>query len=301
MISPAGVDDAPGIAALVSVVHPERLGSPAGLRHWLESTPVSACHQWWKAEMDGTVVGWGVALLQAWSTSPGDASAGVIVHPDVRGRGLGSTLWERVLAHLVEVGGTHVVVQSVDDDVARGFCERRGFRLSSSSDILAVDPRTLPAPPDPGDGIAVRPCAAYRDDLDSLYRVDYTASQDEPSDYDFSGLTFEQWRAMTFEHPDFDPQLSVVVEARGEPVGVSLLLVDRERGRAVSVGTSVLREHRGRGLALLMKRHSLAAAGEAGITRAVTANDETNAPMLAINRALGYEPFTTHLGWVLDR
>jgi hypothetical protein len=50
-----------------------------------------------------------------------------------------------------------------------------------------------------------------------------------------------------------------------------------------------------------MKRHSLAAAGAAGIGRAVTQNDETNGPMLAINRALGYVPFATRFGWTLDR
>ena len=58
--------------------------------------------------------------------------------------------------------------------------------------------------------------------------------------------------------------------------------------------------HRGRGLGLLMKHHSLAAAAELGITRVVTQNDDTNAPMLAINRHLGYEPFSVGYAWVLE-
>lgn len=300
MISEAGVDDIPGIAALAGIVHPDRVGTAAGMRHWYESAPESARRTWWKAEQDDVVVGWGVALLQAWSSTPGDASAGVSVHPDVRGRGIGSALWELALAHLAEIGARHVVVRSTDDDDARRFCERRGLRPSSSTDVLALDPRALPAAPHPPEGVVVRPFAAYVDRLDDLYRVDYTASQDEPSDYDFSGLTFEQWRAMTFGHPDFDAGSSMAVEVDGELAGVCLLLTDRERGRALSVGTAVLREHRGRGLALLMKRHGLAAAREAGVTRAVTENDETNAPMLAINRVLGYQPFATNLGWTLD-
>jgi GNAT superfamily N-acetyltransferase len=301
MISEAGRDDAPGIAALASIVYPELLSTAAGTAHWYETTPEAARRRWWKAEHEGVVVGWGIALLQAWSSTPGDATAGVIVHPDARGRGIGSALWDLVLAHLDEIGGTHVVVQSADDDDTRRFCERRGLQPSSSNDVLALDPRALSAPPTPPAGVAVQPFAAYRDDLEALYRVDYAASQDEPGDFDFSGLTFEQWQAMTFGHPDFDADASMAVEVDGELAGVCLLCTDRERGRAHSVGTAVLREHRGRGLGLLMKRHGLAAAGELGITRAVTVNDETNAPMLAINRALGYQPFASRLGWTLDR
>ena len=44
------------------------------------------------------------------------------------------------------------------------------------------------------------------------------------------------------------------------------------------------------GLARLLKSHSLHRAAEAGATRAITDNDETNAPMLAVNKALGYRP-----------
>jgi RimJ/RimL family protein N-acetyltransferase len=69
----------------------------------------------------------------------------------------------------------------------------------------------------------------------------------------------------------------------------------------VNAGTGVLRAHRGRGFGLLMKQHSLAWAAAAGITRVVTQNDETNAPMLAINERLGYRPFATSHAWVLER
>jgi RimJ/RimL family protein N-acetyltransferase len=76
---------------------------------------------------------------------------------------------------------------------------------------------------------------------------------------------------------------------------------DRERGPAMNGGTGVRREFRGRGLGLLMKQYSLAAASDAGIVRVFTQNDETNAPMLAINERLGYRPFSAGHSWVLDR
>jgi len=50
-----------------------------------------------------------------------------------------------------------------------------------------------------------------------------------------------------------------------------------------------------------MKRHSLALAAAAGITKVMTQNDATNAPMLAINAALGYQPLSSGHAWVLER
>jgi RimJ/RimL family protein N-acetyltransferase len=54
--------------------------------------------------------------------------------------------------------------------------------------------------------------------------------------------------------------------------------------------TGTLREYRGRGLALAVKLATTRWAAEHGITQISTDNDETNAPMLAINRRLGYKP-----------
>ena len=301
MISTATLDDVTGATALANEVYPDQLNTVDGLRHWLTALPPEARRETWKVETDGAIVGWASAQLQVWATKPGQASAGVMVHPEWRGRGLGMELWSAARSHLAEIGGTHIVVQSCADDASKRFCVAQGLTLSSTSEMLALDPRTLPPlPPEPS-GVELRPCSSYRNDLETLYLVDYTAAQDEPSDYDFSGLTFEQWRAMTFGHPDFDPELSVAVLVDGRLVGASMFCTDRARGRAMNIGTGVLREHRNRGLATLMKRCGLARAAKAGITRAITQNDDSNAPMLAINRRLGYEPFATRHGWTLDR
>ena len=48
--------------------------------------------------------------------------------------------------------------------------------------------------------------------------------------------------------------------------------------------------YRGRGHALAAKLASIEWAASNGVTKMVTYNDATNAPMLAINRRLGYRP-----------
>ncbi len=68
----------------------------------------------------------------------------------------------------------------------------------------------------------------------------------------------------------------------------------------MNAGTGVLRAFRGRGIGLMLKRQSLARAAAAGITQVVTHNDDTNAPMLAINRRLGYRPLATSNWWLRE-
>jgi RimJ/RimL family protein N-acetyltransferase len=65
--------------------------------------------------------------------------------------------------------------------------------------------------------------------------------------------------------------------------------------------TATGREYRGRGLALAVKLASTRWAAENGITQLVTTNDETNAPMLAINRRLGYRPAGRRVEYLAER
>ena len=51
----------------------------------------------------------------------------------------------------------------------------------------------------------------------------------------------------------------------------------------------------GAALSELLKRHALARAAAKGVTMALTDNDETNAPMLAVNDKLGYRPVASRL------
>jgi GNAT superfamily N-acetyltransferase len=257
--------------------------------------------KWWKFVRDGVIVGSASAGLDQYSATPGRALARIAVHPDHRTRGIGSALWDTAAAHLDEIRGTRLATQSRGDDASRRFCEKRGMRADSATEILAVDPVLLPPPPPPPAGVELRAWPTVDDDdLDELFHADHEAFQDEPGPFDTSAMTFEQWLNLTFRHPEFDTEVSTIAYVNGAPVGLSALYVDRDAGRARNGGTGVLPEYRGRGLATLMKRRSLTLAAEAGITSILTENDEANAAMLAINRKLGYAPFSVRQNWLLD-
>jgi RimJ/RimL family protein N-acetyltransferase len=54
--------------------------------------------------------------------------------------------------------------------------------------------------------------------------------------------------------------------------------------------TAVLPAYRGRGIALALKRGTVAWAIAAGLTALETGNDVDNAPMRAVNAKLGFQP-----------
>ena len=101
------------------------------------------------------------------------------------------------------------------------------------------------------------------DEPERIYAADSESAQDEPGPSDFSGMTFDIWQRLTWNNPACDRDVSTVAIVDGELVGASFLYTDRETGRATNSGTGVMRAYRGRGLGLLMKHHSLAAAAAA--------------------------------------
>jgi RimJ/RimL family protein N-acetyltransferase len=100
--------------------------------------------------------------------------------------------------------------------------------------------------------------------------------------------TFDEWRAETIDSPLIELDASVVVMEGDDPVALAWLYSDREGGRAEALMAGTRRDRRGRGLATLAKAESSRRAAALGITRILTSNNRENAPMLAVNRRLGF-------------
>ena len=185
-----------------------------------------------------------------------------------------------------------IVANTPSDEGSVAFARARAFTLEATDTASAVDPRAVGDPPAPGPGLAIAPMAGFAEDPTSIFEADRISALDEPGASDYSGMTYPDWRRLIWDMPDCDHDVSVVVLADGVVVGTSFLYTDYVTGRARNAGTGVVPDFRGRGLGLLMKRHALALAAARGITRVITQNDDTNAPMLAINAKLGYEPLS---------
>ncbi|NGN68406.1 GNAT family N-acetyltransferase [Streptomyces sp. A7024] len=252
------------------------------------------------AELDGQVVGEVPAMLAHESSTPGQGMAHTHVHPDFRRRGAGSALLAEAEKHLAAVGATTVFAYTDDEPGALAFAERHGYRRTRRSHFLGLDLTTAELPPlaDPPPGITLHPASALAADPRTLYEADAETTQDEPADITVDRMGYDDWLQTTWRGPELDKDLTTVVMSGTEVVAFTLAYTDG-RGRYMSGGTGCRRTHRGRGLAKLVKNASLHRARETGITKALTGNDETNSPMLAINTWLGYHP--TSAEWTCVR
>jgi RimJ/RimL family protein N-acetyltransferase len=120
--------------------------------------------------------------------------------------------------------------------------------------------------------------------------VDETTTRDMPQLEQIESIPYDEWEQHVLEHPLFTLDGSFVAYVDDEPAACSMLLVDLESGHASNMMTGVVPWRRGRGLGLACKLASIRWAAENGVTVMATTNDETNAPMLAINERLGYRP-----------
>ena len=300
-ISVASPEDAPRAAALYNAAFDDRVITAAGMRYRQISAVPEDRLGYWRAEEGGDLVGWAFAGRDTFAPSDTMGFAGIVVHPEHRHRGIGSALWDIASEHLADVGVRRIVAHGRGDADSMAFPRARGFSHEATDTTSAVDPRTVGAAPEPPPGVVISPLAAYADDPEPVYEADRASAQDEPGPSDYSGMTYVDWRRLIWSQPDCNHDLSVAAVVSGVVVGTSFLYADLDTGRAGNAGTGVIREFRGRGLALLMKQHSLERAAATGITTVITQNDDTNAPMLAINARLGYRPLSSGHAWVLER
>jgi GNAT superfamily N-acetyltransferase len=305
VIREARHDDAPRVVDLLNDVYPAWLHTEKGWRHRQASEPEQAHRLVLVAEEEGRIVGLGGGRIEYESTREGTSRVWVTVLEEARGRGIGSRLYERAEAHVVSHGALRLRTTSIVDDASRRFVEKRGFRHTLTERVSGVDPRevdlfelsTLEAAKE-AEGFRLLPMSEVS--ADEIYRIDLEATRDIPMDEPIGDISFDDWERTYWRHPDVNFDGSRVVVHGGRAVSFAMICADLDRGKATNEMTGTFRDFRGRRLARLAKLGTIAWAVEHGITQIMTGNDETNAPMLAINVSLGYRPLASELSWVKD-
>jgi GNAT superfamily N-acetyltransferase len=272
--------DAPGIAAIWREVVPFLVKTAGGIAAELRSGSSRRV----LVAADGTDV---LGVASAWPPdSPGAASrVSVLVRPDARRQGIGSSLADQVSGFAADAGAS-LLRATVGAD-GKDFAAHRGFaigrELSHSRALLADLPEPEPVP----DGFRLA-------DFTELDPRDVWAAYQAVADDDPSGLStvppYDEWLAVEWEHPDHALDLGIAVLDTADETLASFVSTsaDRERGAVWSNLTGTRPAYRGKGLAKVVKSHALARCRAAGMTEALTGNDARNLPMLAVNAWLGY-------------
>ncbi|MDI6103874.1 GNAT family N-acetyltransferase [Actinoplanes sp. NEAU-A12] len=293
-IRPARPTDAAAVVALRAAVYPYLVRGEASTRRMLASPPPGEDRIFLAAERGGEVVGSASAFRQPRSADPGFGQVSLHVHPDHRGRGVGVALLAEATAHLRAVGVRRAGAWAVPEAV--GFARGHGFEPSRELRYSALDLTGFTGVPDPGPGIRL---AGIREvDERALYDADVAAATDEPGDVPSQPTPYPTWRYEIWDEPGLDRDASTVALDGSAVVAFSLVL--RDGDRVWSDMTATAPAYRGRGLARLVKTAALVRAAAGGVRTAYTSNDESNAPMLAVNARLGYRPVATQLSCVAE-
>ncbi len=119
-----------------------------------------------------------------------------------------------------------------------------------------------------------------------MFELNRVCAADIPERGEFH--TWDQYVERRIEVPSFDPEGVVVALDDHRWVGMSATSYRGGNSYAFGDMTGVLRSHRGHQLALAMKVRGMAWATADGTRTVRTVHHPANAPIIALNRRLGY-------------
>jgi mycothiol synthase len=230
-----------------------------------------ATDAWVISDALGKIVGYGQVTEEA----PTVVDSWGVVHPEHRGRGIGSALLDQIehrgselQARLPSARFRHSI--NAGDDAAAAMLRLRGLRPVRHFWHMEI---ALTRPLDPGpvlEGIGISGIEPERD-LPTIHAVleeafaDHWGHRPEP---------FDRWVDEVTGRPSYDPTLWLLATEAMEPVGALAATVLGERGWVGSLGVPA--HHRGRGIAAALLRHSFATFSRRGVDVVLLTVDAEN-------------------------
>lgn len=261
---PLVLADAAGVTAAMAASQLADLGR-------VEIEEADIVGDWQRPSYDVSATSVGVlagATLVAYAECFGSSRADATVHPDHRGRGIGTALARWIRVKGAELGQTEIGMPNPQGSPGDVLLRDLGWLVCWESWELALpEGARIPERPLPA-GHALREATAA--DLEACWQVMEDAFL-EWSERERSPLP--DWLATVTGRPGFEPwNLRVVTDAGGEVVAAChVLLTEGGEGHVSRIATR--RDHRGRGLAQALLADSFAAAGAHGATRSTLATD----------------------------
>lgn len=253
-------------------------------------------------------VGFGQIGHATWMFHPRKFWLDIWVDPEHQGRGIGSTIYERMNKDLEDLGGVTAWTGAREDmPVPLAFLARRGYREKMRAWESRLDPSHVNLSDFSSysekvsrEGIVISSLAEERrqdsECLKKLYDVVQTVAADIPMPEPFTPTSFEQWMAFEIDAPGLAPEGYMIAKDGSKYVGMSTVWKSDKEPHGLYQGlTGVRREYRGRGIAVALKLRVIDFARRNGYDLVKTWNASINAPMLAINHKLG---FKRQVGWI---
>lgn len=299
-LRPAEAADFPRRAEIHNGVHPELTTAEElqRIQEWM-TQPNTILREMVAVDRQERILGWN-RVYQGLTHPVGRFSLSIEVDRAFHGQGIGTLLYQDLFTFVSERQGTVfdvMVPESVP--LALPFAQHRGFTLRRhlfpSRLMLATFDETPFAhiiEEVEASGIRFFSQAEVGNTEEiqrKLYEMNIAAIQDEPgADWPLPPFELAQKQFQDEKHYRLDTQM---IAADGERwVGKTQLSYHPEQRYMYHWGAGVDRAYRGRHIAFALKLLVIRAARRYDVEYLSTGNDSENAPMLAINRQLGYQP-----------
>lgn len=243
-----------------------------------------------------------------WMYHPKKLWFDIWVDPKHQKKGVGSVLYERLSQDFKELG-TVTSWTGVREDMPYPiqFATNRGFhekmrawesRLNPAAVNLSAFQKYVDKASQHRIHFATL-ASEMQNDPESyrkLHALVQAVSEDIPRPEQFTPVSFEQWSAFEMKSPNLVPQGYMIAKDGDNYVGMSTVWKAQKDPKGLYQGlTGVIREYRGRGIAVALKLKVIEFARNNKYEKLKTWNDSTNAPMLGINVKLG---FKREVGWI---
>jgi len=296
--------DFDALVTLLNAVEPDDPVSVESLRHFIGSfLPSSRLHQVLVEDRrSGELVGSAAIFAEPSESDPAKLWIWGVVLPARQREGIGSQLYDTLLAEAKERKATGLRIRVREDSAAgRAFLGKRGFRerrrswrsrlevAPSDTSRLASLVRTLTS-----DGVEFTTLSREGvTDLHVLHRVhdlDSVAGRDMPRDGTYRPYSFEQFRRLFLEGENFLPDAWFLAKVGNQYVGLSSGAREPAQPKVLQqYFTGIRPEFRRRRIALALKLMFIDFAKRNGYARIETWNDSLNLPMWTLNQGLGFQ------------
>jgi GNAT superfamily N-acetyltransferase len=251
-------------------------------------------------DQGGTLIGYGHALRDAYMES-GLFWVHVAVDPGARRQGGGRLIHAVVSSFARERGATWLRAETSDTLAeGRAFGQALGYTLErhifeSTLRVADFDERPFFGSLEAAGAAGIRffslaELGDTREARERLWRLERVVALDIPGGSEATIRPFEVWERQVVESEHYLAEAELVAADGDEWVGMAALLDYPESGMMYHGITGVLPTYRSRGLATALKLLTIRLARARGVRLLRTNNDAENAPMLAVNRKLGYQP-----------
>jgi DNA-binding transcriptional MerR regulator/L-amino acid N-acyltransferase YncA len=268
------------------------------LREWFQYNPPGRLHRR-LVSVDGNdaVTGYGGYVHEAHSPE-GHFTAWVIVDPDCRGQGIGSALWDRLWEDLKEKGAARLVSDVLDNEAqSLVFAQRRGFAIDQHFFTFELDLTTFDETRYLADiaaletsGIRFCSLADFPDTPETRHRLyDLNTSDMLENANTSTPWTYSIFEKAVFQAPWFRPEGQLLAVDGDQWIGMAAVGLLPDTHSAYNEYTGVLRPYRRRKIATSLKVLAARYAHQNGAQKLLTDSNLRNAPILAINRKMGYK------------